>query len=107
MGPSELDSQGVFTAHLPGEGKERPFQSMQRHGWGHNMVVWETLVVLFFNSFIELEEVGGRDETDQSTRVLNAIIRVMEPEDMPMPETVMIRLMGSASRVSLEKQTGN
>ena len=63
MGPSELDSQGVFTAHLPGEGKERPFQSMQRHGWGHNMVVWETLVVLFFNSFIELEEVGGRRDT--------------------------------------------
>ena len=44
---------------------------------------------------------------DQSTRVLSAMIRVMEPAEMPVLETVMIRLMGSASRVSLEKQMGN
>ena len=32
MGPSEeLKSQGVLRAHLPGEDKERPFQSVQRH----------------------------------------------------------------------------
>lgn len=34
------------------------------------MVVWETIAVLFFNSFIESEEVGGRDETDQSNQGL-------------------------------------
>ena len=43
---------------------------MQRHGGGHKMVVWETIAVLFFNSFIESEEVGGRDETDQSNQGL-------------------------------------
>ena len=35
------------------------------------------------------------------------MIRVMERTEMPMPETVITRLMGSASSVSWEKQTDN